>query len=291
MNTTQTNKIISDIQQKIEAFAKQYFSEAYIRKENTQEQGRKLRYAVYMKSGRFIAGLSQDTFDAHEPLVNFIMSSIKKEYQERTERESWVVKALTGNIITKVTHGEDYDLYALTAELPKEVWAQVKHLTQYIKSDEDMDGGCDFGGENYKGWTITFGADKLLKEIAEKVATPAQRERAKKIIEDKKENRERGKQKQQTLDTLVAVFIGAEYPEGQFKLEGESIEDPFYPADIYGGGRWFVIQHDCIWFVKNNGHDGDDWGRNNVQTGGAGAVGVRIKYNAEIAEKIRTLVK
>lgn len=42
---------------------------------------------------------------------------------------------------------------------------------------------------------------------------------------------------------------------------------------IYGGGRWFVIENDRLWAVQNNGHDGDDWSRNNVRTGGAGAIG------------------
>lgn len=286
----------TELQNKIEQFARQYFSGSYTTKENTTEQGRKLRYATYMKNGRPVSGLSHESYDANITEIDTIMAKAKAERQEREARGSWVVKTLTGSIITQVTKGEDFNLYALTAELPRDVWAKIKQYTEYIRSDEDMEGGCDFEGDNYKGWTIAPRAEDTLKAIAEKIATHEQREIAKKILAEREEARKEAEikrqarqEKQQTLNEVVAAFEGAEYPEGDFRLEGESIDDPFYPPDIYGGGRWFVIGKDHIWFVKNNGHDGDDWGRNNVQTGGAGAIGTRTKYNAEIAEKIRKL--
>ncbi len=37
-----------------------------------------------------------------------------------------------------------------------------------------------------------------------------------------------------------------------------------------------------IWFVQNNGHDGDCWAYNNVHTGGAGAVGQRLPWTPEL---------
>lgn len=59
--------------------------------------------------------------------------------------------------------------------------------------------------------------------------------------------------------------------------------------NIYGGGWWFVIQSDKIWYIRNNGRDGDLWAINNVQTGGAGAIGRWVPYNAELAEKIKKI--
>lgn len=56
--------------------------------------------------------------------------------------------------------------------------------------------------------------------------------------------------------------------------------------NIYGGGSWFVITPDKIWFVRNNGADGDNWSQNNVQTGGAGGIGWYIPYNKDIHDKI-----
>jgi hypothetical protein len=49
----------------------------------------------------------------------------------------------------------------------------------------------------------------------------------------------------------------------------------------YGGGTWVVIEpgENYFWYVRNN--DGDDWSRNNVQTGGAGAIGYRLPMTDE----------
>lgn len=294
-NNTPMHKPSEDIIKKIESFAWQYFSGNYITRENTTEQGRKLRYATYMKSGRLVGGLSQESYDANKDAVDAIMVKAKAEAQEREIRESWVVKTLAGSIITQLSTGEDFSLYGLTAELPKDIWNQIKQYTEYIRREDvgtDIDMYDDFKG----GWTVAPKAEEVLKAIAERIATPEQREIAKKIIIERGEMRKKteekkqaNKQKHQMLDDIETTFASAEYPEGNFRLEGERIEDPFYPQDIYGGGRWFVILPEWIWFVKNNGHDGDDWSRNNVQTGGAGAVGVRVKYSAELAEKIRRL--
>jgi hypothetical protein len=51
--------------------------------------------------------------------------------------------------------------------------------------------------------------------------------------------------------------------------------------NIYGGGDWFVVDPDAIWYVRNNGHDGDDWSLNNLATGGAGAMAWRIDSTPE----------
>lgn len=290
-------EITQDLKSKIETIANQRYMDYYTVKVDTIVDGKSVKYAVYANK-RLVGGISQETYEKNKEYIDSVMASAAIKANDRALRESWVVKALTGNIITQVTHGEDFNLFALTAELPSNVWAQVKHLTQYIKSDEDMEGGCDFGGENYKGWTITQGADKLLIQIAEKTATPTQREMVKTILAEKEEakkvaeaRKQEKQQKQQTLNNVLMAFEHAEYPEGNFNPEGERIKGPFYPLDIYGGGRFFIVGKEDIWFVKNNGHDGDDWSRNNIQTGGAGGIGTRIKYNAEIAEKIRKLVK
>ncbi len=52
----------------------------------------------------------------------------------------------------------------------------------------------------------------------------------------------------------------------------------------YGGGEWVVIEpgEHYMWYVINNGADGDDWSSNNVSTGGAGAIGYRLPYTEEV---------
>lgn len=75
-------------------------------------------------------------------------------------------------------------------------------------------------------------------------------------------------------------------PEGDNQPEGRCYLNT---QDIYGGGSWFVIGSDWIWYVQNNGADGDDWSRNNVRTGGAGAIGWRAPYSDDLARKIKAL--
>lgn len=77
-----------------------------------------------------------------------------------------------------------------------------------------------------------------------------------------------------------------ECPEGPLTVQGECLFDTF---DIHGGGSRFVIDGAHIWFIENNGMDGDDWSRNNVRTGGAGAVGHRIAFDRVLADEFRGL--
>jgi len=79
-----------------------------------------------------------------------------------------------------------------------------------------------------------------------------------------------------------------EYPEGSHTPDGNRIADT---QDIYGGGDWFVIGNEYIWYVQNNGMDGDNWGANNVRTGGAGAIGWRIGFSADLAARINDAVE
>lgn len=78
-------------------------------------------------------------------------------------------------------------------------------------------------------------------------------------------------------------------PDGsQIQLSGERLHDS---QTIYGGGFWFVVAPDGLWYVRNNGSDGDDWSYNNVATGGAGAVGWRLVEGAPaLIAELRQLV-
>jgi hypothetical protein len=71
-------------------------------------------------------------------------------------------------------------------------------------------------------------------------------------------------------------------------VDGERLLDT---QDIYGGGSWWVIQRDTIWFVRNNGADGDNWSWNNVRTGGAGAIGWKMPRTAELENQLRESVE
>ena len=77
-------------------------------------------------------------------------------------------------------------------------------------------------------------------------------------------------------------------PEGKTAVSGETLLDTFTP---YGGGERWVVQPDAIWFIRNNSGDGDNWDRNNVETGGAGAIGFKVPKTPELEARLRSAVK
>lgn len=91
------------------------------------------------------------------------------------------------------------------------------------------------------------------------------------------------------IASITADIIAAgEQPPETAMPDGEVLLDSRTP---YGGGDCFVVQPDAIWYIRNNGADGDDWSRNNVTTGGAGAIGWRVGYSATMADTLRRLAK
>lgn len=85
----------------------------------------------------------------------------------------------------------------------------------------------------------------------------------------------------------VIRFHG-EFPPGMNTPDGEVI--PIGEGQsVYSGGEWIVASHQWIWAVRNNGMDGDDWSRNNVRTGGAGAIGYRMAASPEILRYLKEL--
>jgi len=207
------------------------------------------------------------------------------------------VKTLAGRMIATVAHGEDGSVEVLAARVPRDVWDLIAKDMYYVRSEEDMEGLCDFGGERFRGWAVGSGkVEKILREEAERRATAIEREEAEILMSrDKKadEDRRRAKEERERLERVVAevreAFEYAKVPHGMNSIEGERIDNPLDPQNIYGGGEWFVIQKNKIWYVKNNGMDGDDWSRNNVETGGAGAIGCYVKFDEKLAAKIRSL--
>ena len=59
------------------------------------------------------------------------------------------------------------------------------------------------------------------------------------------------------------------------------------PAYSESSGTRFVIDSDSIWFVQNNGMDGDDWSRNNAP--GMICWRIPMKLNERLADELRSL--
>lgn len=195
--------------------------------------------------------------------------------------------------------GSKTKYYSLNQRVEPDVWNKIKKYFQYITKD-DYENDYD---EGIYGWNTTNPSpvEKILGMKEEN--TVAFRE--KQAEEKRKLNEEKQKKVNDMLSEISNAFVGAEYPDPKkeapveaakfqpgcekMMVEGEKVQHPVYPENIYGGGEWWVIQPRWIWHIKNNGSDGDNWSVNNVNTGGAGAIGKRIPYSEEVAEKIRGL--
>ena len=87
----------------------------------------------------------------------------------------------------------------------------------------------------------------------------------------------------------IAEIAARIQQEGELPEKQDSAPDGVRILDtqnIYGGGDWFVISDEHIWYVRNNGMDGDNWARNNVRTGGAGGIGWRITRDQAVVDAL-----
>lgn len=126
------------------------------------------------------------------------------------------------------------------------------------------------------GWLVEHLDRELCKRLREEaIARQA-------ATEDRK--RRFNREKDQLVSMIKAGEFPAHFPVDE--IQGDRLLDTW---DIYGAGDWFVLTSKYIWYVRNNGMDGDDWSRNNVPTGGAGAMGWRIPFDPEIAARIEAL--
>ena len=65
-------------------------------------------------------------------------------------------------------------------------------------------------------------------------------------------------------------------------LEGEVLLDTF---NIYGGGERIITNDRWLWWIQNNGGDGDDWSMTNVP----GGIGWRIPRDEALVKELRGL--
>jgi len=106
------------------------------------------------------------------------------------------------------------------------------------------------------------------------------------LRERERKREERSAAKQRLKDLAREIQDNGEVPEGMHAPDGVVLFDT---QNCYGGGSWFVIEDEHIWYVRNNGADGDDWSHNNVRTGGAGGIGWRVQRTDELARQLHEL--
>lgn len=146
----------------------------------------------------------------------------------------------------------------------------LKKGSTYYKED-----GLSFGAGDDSGYVYWA---KCREATPDEAAPLLAQEAARKVASDAK----------LALQKIIKQIQTGERPGGENIPSGNQ----FYgKPDIYGGGEWIVIGSEWIWYVQNNGMDGDNWSCNNVRTGGAGAIGWRIPFEQLLADKIVKLCK
>ena len=189
--------------------------------------------------------------------------------------------------------------YSLSARIPHETWKTIADLFTYIRYDEDDEEQDTFGMSKLTGWLTTV-PEKVEERLNVKpeLRLNYRREQAAKRKEEKKElNNKRNELREQINasfedDKVTYPWADKEKTEMVDAPRGTTHEDPEYKMNIYGGGREWVIdkENGRIWEIRNNGRDGDNWGLNNIPTGGAGAIGVYVPYSAELEKLIEKYV-
>jgi len=173
--------------------------------------------------------------------------------------------------------------YRLTARLERTEWAKIASHMLYVTTDDAM--GMDADDHNL-GW-VTFypqAVEEALGITGDRTVA-ARREAAKQRREDpilthKHEITRRVK------EIAHEIRETGERPGGTNDPAGDRLFDT---QDVYGGGDWFVVGPEYLWYIQNNGMDGDNWGLNNVRTGGAGAIGYRVPTTSLMTAELRRL--
>lgn len=196
--------------------------------------------------------------------------------------------------------------YELSGRTSLSDWQKIKDYFQFIRGNSPEWEEDEV--EGLYGWYTT--APEKVEEILHvkpEWMLEEQEKRAKIAEEEKAAKKKAFTEKMQKI---YSFFKDAEYPDPKIEqpenaakympgfekmdIAGERIDDPTSDPyiEIYGGGHWFIIEDEkYIWKIDNHGADGDYWPANNVNTGGAGAIGKRIPYNQELADMLHGLKK
>lgn len=178
--------------------------------------------------------------------------------------------------------------YKLSTRLDYETWLKVKPYFTYYTRADNIDDETD-SGRMILGWVTT--SPEKVEEVLEIPLERTLKYRNDKREEKLKKQREEKEELENLINKCKEPFVNVEVPEGDFDLNGVKVENPLHPHNIYGGGEWWYICDDGIWFVKNNGFDGADWSWNNVRTSGAGAIGRKVDYDEDLFNNLMKLKK
>ena len=142
------------------------------------------------------------------------------------------------------------------------------------------------GSQYHREEGMSFGVGEDQGYVYWAQCRPATDEESAPLIVAQQQREERKRMRARVEAIGAEICKAGECPPGPNRPEGDVLFDT---QNIYGGGDWFVVGEEWIWYIQNNGMDGDDWSRNNVSTGGAGAIGWRVPATEQMANELRML--
>lgn len=197
----------------------------------------------------------------------------------------------------KIKQNRKITLYAgfrglkMLERVPGEMWAKIKGFATFYKKEdieeyyEDtddfgrVDNARDESGWNYgtaviavllaNGYELTYRSNPVLKlEDIEEIDT--------RLAKEEQEREERVRQRRVVAESLRQRFNELTKWEYMDKADTEPVAKlPSFTAKLlkwegshlYGVGHWGKRDENYLYKIDQNGHDGDDWSRNNSREG------------------------
>jgi hypothetical protein len=202
----------------------------------------------------------------------------RQSEQERRKREQERLKPGPGERIVRFYGRSRHDGPRIGHTFRERKTGDV--VTVVRVESEYYEDGLSFGMPEDEGW------------LHKAYVRPAEAEQTTQVEkgEEKEKSRARATRRRRSIQQYIQRR--GTVPSGDHQLGRERLLIQGARLIPYGGGSWFAVQPGkAVWFVQNNGADGDDWSRNNVLTAGAGAIGWKVPYNEKMAQEIRELDK
>jgi hypothetical protein len=290
--SSEEKDVPAEIREKVQNFCSMVASYDFAFRVDAQIQTadgmRKVKYAVQKQN--FALGISYETYQKYAQYIDAEINKALEEKERKKLRKSFTVRALAGELGAILADKQlPYDLY-------KELKAE--NLIWYYSQD-DLEEIDDF--TSAPGWYWKDEAVERVRKYAERIASEKEKAFAQEIVEERKRKEEEERRKEeekrqlkQELKGLLAIVNKAleekeRIKETDYEPQGEEIQHPLNPRNIYGSGQWFVIEKDRVLHIINNGMDGDDWSVNNIRTGGAGAIGFEIPKTDEVVNALKRI--
>lgn len=202
--------------------------------------------------------------------------------------------------------GKGYFGLTISERLPADVFAKLKPYASYHSGNEDdlewldEEGFVDVKSYEVKGWYYTKEVIAILSGLGfplmygeHAIKDEKDLAEAKRLREQKREGERKIElDKRRLIDSineqlrqLPQQYLSKEECEKLQNLANFSTDKIGWKGgDIYGGGKWMKKDENYLYLIYNNGADGDDWSRNNYNTGGAGAIAYRTPLTEAVIQ-------